>query len=61
MWTLTALFCSVADPTICQPSGPTTLFPTEEACVAFVTENIPSIDFDKVTLQYRCINWGEPV
>jgi hypothetical protein len=60
MWTLTVLFCSTLEVTACAPSGPTTLFPTEEACHTYFEQNLPRLDLSQATVQYRCVAWGKP-
>lgn len=59
MFTLSVLMCLVVDQNICQVSGPTTLFPTEQTCEAFYEERKVRIDFTKVTAQHQCIDWNE--
>ena len=59
MFSFLALLCLANDPTTCQASAPLEPFVTEEACENFAMENIPKIDLNKFTVEYRCIGWGK--
>ena len=60
MFTLAALFCSVLDFSDCVSATPPLVFKTEEECNTVALAEIPRINFEAVTLQYKCISWGEP-
>ncbi len=56
MVSLFVLFCGVVDK-VCVPATPPQMFPTVEACEAFMTAKIPTINLEAVTVEYRCFSW----
>ncbi len=58
MFSFVALICLAGDPTKCQSSGPLEPFPTEQACEDFAMENVPKIDPNQFTIEYKCVGWG---
>jgi hypothetical protein len=59
MYTLVALFCEIANPTVCVPATPPIVFPTSESCYEFAIAETPKINLEVVTYDYQCVGWDK--
>jgi hypothetical protein len=59
MYTLVALFCEVANPSVCVPAVPPIIFPNSESCYQFAVAEQGNIDLTLVTYDYQCVGWDK--